>query len=245
MGIFDIFKSKPSSDAILGQVQKAKEIYAQPEYRRMAMEKLLKWGTDESLKGLLERFCVVVQSPHWDEDEKSWLVDEFYKLGDRAKPILREFILKKNEVNYVLLAYRKIVANDEDYKALLKEALRERPPGDHRSVQGKQEIIAVVSEFDHDSFDDLVLPYLSDHSDDVQCAAIVALAESPRDYVKKSLVELLKSEVHSARVLRSAAFVVSKQKIYVPDNLELCDVVKDDFMIQSGHLIPINHPEST
>lgn len=116
MGLLDIFSSKPSKDAILSQVQKAKEIYAQPEYRRMAMEKLLKWGDDESLAGLLERFCVVVQSPHWDEDEKRWLVEEFTRLGESVLPILREFVLKKNEVNYALQAYRAIVKDDKAYQ---------------------------------------------------------------------------------------------------------------------------------
>ncbi|HXW53093.1 MAG TPA: HEAT repeat domain-containing protein, partial [Myxococcota bacterium] len=190
------------------------------------------------------RFAVVVQSPHWDEDEKSWLTDEFVKMGDRAKPILREFILKRNEVNHALLAYRKIVANDEDYKALLKDALEVRPPSDHRSVQGKQELIAAISEFDHASYDDLILPYLHDHSDDVQCAAIAALATSPSEHVKTSLVELLKSEAHSARVLRSAADIVSKYKMNIPGDVNLSDVVKDDFTIESGHLVRINHPAS-
>lgn len=244
MGILDFFTSGPSKDAILAQVQKAKEIYAQPEYRRMAMEKLLKWNTDESLRGLLERFCVVVQSPHWDEDEKRWLVDEFCKLGDKVKPILRDFILKKNEVNHALLAYRKIVNDDAAYKAILIEALKMRPPSDHRSVQGKQELIAAISEFDHNSFDDLLLPYLNDHSDDVQCAAIAALAASPNDEVKKSLIDLLKSEVHSARVLRSAAAVVAAQKIPVSDNVALSDAVKDDFMIKAGQLVRLDHKES-
>ena len=116
MGLFDIFRAGPSKEAILGQVRKAKEIYAQPEYRRMAMENLLKWGTAESLSGLLERFSVVVQFPHWDEEEKRWLVEELIKIGEQALPLLREFILKRNEVNHALLAFRKIVANDEAYK---------------------------------------------------------------------------------------------------------------------------------
>ena len=65
-------KTVPDEKAIGKQVAKAKEPYAQPEYRRMAMEKLLEWDTQESLRGVLERFAVVVQSPHWDEDEKRW-----------------------------------------------------------------------------------------------------------------------------------------------------------------------------
>lgn len=240
MGLFDIFKTGPSEDAIAQQVRKAKEIYAQPDYRRMAMDKLLKWGTKESLSGLLERFCAVVQSPHWDEEEKRWLVEEIIKIGDKMEPILREFILKKNEVNYALLAYRKIVSSDEAYKKLLIEALKARPPSDHRSVQGKQELIAALGEVDHDSLDELLLPYLNDHSDDVQCAAIDGLAKSTDEDVRAKLVELLKSEVHSARVLRTAANVIANLKIDLGDNTQLSDVVLEDFRIDRGHLVRLD-----
>lgn len=239
MGIFDIFKSGPSADSILGQVRKAKEIYAQPEYRRMAMEKLLKWNTDDSLRGVLERFCVVVQSPHWDEDEKRWLVDELIKLGDRAEPLLKEFIIKKDEVNHALLAYRK-VAGDENYKKVLVEALAVRPPSDHRSVQGKQEIIAAMSEFENE-FEELLVPYLDDHSDDVQCAAIDALATSNSPNAKVRLIELLNSDVHSARVLRRAATVIVNRRLPLGENVKLSEVVKEDFMIDDGHLVRLRH----
>jgi hypothetical protein len=240
MGLFDMFKSGPTSDSILGQVRKAKEVYAQPEYRRMAMEKLLKWGTEESLRGLLERFTVVVQSPHWDEDEKRWLVDEMIKVGELSKPILREFILKKNEVNYALLAYRKIVDSDEGYKAILVEALNLRPPSDHRSVQGKQEIIAAISEFEPMFYEELLLPYLADHSDDVQSAAIDALCRSENNKIAVALISLLESEVHSARVLRAAAHVVANKKYPLTDATRLSDVVKEEFRIEGGHLVKIN-----
>lgn len=229
MGFFDIFKSGPTPDSILGQVRKAKEVYAQPEYRRMAMEKLLKWNTEESLRGLLERFTVVVQSPHWDEDEKRWLVDEMIKVGDQSKPILREFILKKNEVNYALLAYRKIVDNDEEYKKLLMEALNLRPPSDHRSVQGKQELIAAMSEFEPSFYEEVLIPYLADHSDDVQSAAIDALSKSTNPQVQAALIKLLESDVHSARVLRTAAHVVTTNKLPINETARLADVVKEEF----------------
>jgi hypothetical protein len=236
MGLFDFFSSKPSTDAILGQVRKAKEVYAQPEYRRMAMEKLLKWGTPESLQGLLERFSVVVQSPHWDEDEKRWLVDELIKIGKDCLPILREFVLKKNEVNYALLAYRKIIGDDHAYMEFLVEALKSRPPSDHRSVQSKQELIAALSEFGDRSTDELLVPYLDDHSDDVQCAAIDAVKDSDKDMVRNKLIGLLGSEVHSARVIRSAANVVAHRNFELGENTKLSDVVKEDFMIESGVL---------
>lgn len=240
MGLFDIFTGKPSKDAILAQVRKAKEVYAQPEYRRMAMEKLFKWGDDESLRGLLERFCVVVQSPHWDEDEKNWLKEEFIKLGEPVLPIVREFIVKKNEVNHALAIYRAIVGDDQAYKAFLVEALQERPPHDHRSVQGKQELIALLSEFSDDSLIGVLLPYLDDHSDDVQAASIDALAKINHESVKTKLVSMLSSEIHSARVVRKVAQMVCEQKIAVQANIKLSDVVLEEFAIRSGYLVPLH-----
>lgn len=241
MGLLDFFKSGPSKNAILGQVRKAKEIYAQPEYRRMAMEKLLKWGTDESIRGLLERFSVVVQSPHWDEDEKRWLMEELVKLDSKALPILKEFIMNKNEVNYALMAYRKIIKDDHQYKDLLVEALKHRPPSDHRSVMGKQEIIASLSEFEPDYYRAIILPYLFDHSDDVQCAVIDALAKSNDFEVKEELIKLLSSEEHSARVLRAVAQLISQQGIAMEPNTELADAVREDFTIKDSKLVPIHH----
>lgn len=239
MGIFDFLKGKPSKDAILAQVRKAKEVYAQPEYRRMAMEKLLKWGDDESIKGLLERFSTVVQSPHWDEDEKRWLTDELIKLKERALPILRDFILEKNDINHALLAYRTIVNNDQTYVAFLKEALLARPPSDHRSVVGKQEIIAQLAEFRDDSLISLLIPYLDDHSDDVQCAAIDTLAPFGHPLAQTKFVSMLGSDSHSARVLRKVAQVVSQHKLPVNSDAKLNEVILEDYKIAAGFLEPL------
>lgn len=90
--------------------------------------------------------------------------------------------------------------------------MRERPPTDHRSVQGKQELIALLGEFESASMPALLLPYFDDHSDDVQCAAIQALAKYNDDAIKNKLKAILGSETHSARVLRLAASAVEAQK---------------------------------
>ena len=67
MGLLDgIFGSdKPTQKNIEKLVIRVKERYAQPEYRREAMERLLGWNTPEAIIGALARFTVVAQSPHW------------------------------------------------------------------------------------------------------------------------------------------------------------------------------------
>lgn len=236
MGLLDFFKNSPSPDAIAGQVRKAKEAYAQPDYRRMAMDKLLKWDTDESLKGLLERLTVVVQSPHWDEEEKCWVVDEIVQKGERMIPILREFVFEKNEVNYAVGALKRLLPNTQAFSELLLEALKKRPPSDHRSVQAKRELIAAICDLDNPQFDAILAPYLHDHSDDVQCLVIERLGKSSDEAIKAHLLELLSSESHSARTLRMAAKVVAEQKIPVSETLALAEAVKEEYGIKAGLL---------
>jgi hypothetical protein len=240
MGLLDFLKSSPSTDAIANQVRKAKEHYAQPDYRRMAMDKLLKWDTDESIKGLLERFTVVVQSPHWDEEEKCWLVNEVVTKGERMVPILRDFIFEKNEVNHAIIALKKLVTDQESYSKLLTEALAKRSPSDHRSVQSKREIIGAITDLNNRNLDALLVPYLEDHSDDVQSLTIEALAKSQDPSITKKLPELLSSEVHSARVLRMAAKVVTEQKIPIEPGLELAEVVAEEYAVKNGYLVRLN-----
>ncbi len=241
MGLLDFFKNGPSPDAIASQVRKAKEHYAQPDYRRMAMDKLLKWDTDESIKGLLERFTVVVQSPHWDEEEKCWLVDEIVQKGERMIPILREFLLEKNEVNHALIALKKLVPDTKAYSNLLIEALNKRPPSDHRSVQAKREIIAAISDLEDRAMDALLVPYIEDHSDDVQCLTIEILGKSQDQSIEHKLIELLKSDVHSARVVRMSAKVIADKKVPLGQETALSDVVKEEFALKSGYLVRLEH----
>ncbi len=240
MGLLDFLKSNPTPDAIANQVRKAKEHYAQPDYRRMAMDKLLKWDTDESIKGLLERFTAVVQSPHWDEEEKSWLVGEIVQKGERMVPILRDFIFEKNEVNHAIIALKKLVTDTGAYSKILTQALAKRAPSDHRSVQAKREIIGAISDLNNRELDALLVPYLEDHSDDVQTMTIESLAQSQDPAVTRKLPELLSSEVHSARVLRMAAKVVCEQKIPVDPDIKLAEVVSEEYAVKNGFLVRLN-----
>lgn len=238
MGLFDFFKSSPSQNAIRKQVQKAKEPYAQPDYRRQAMEKLLKWDLESSLKGLLERFSVVVQSPHWDEEEKRWLVGELIKKDEKIIPILKDFILNKNEINHALEALKKILNDDVSFGLFLIEALKKRPAIDHRSVQAKEELIKALAEIKPEGFQKLLVDYLSDHSDDVQCITLDALSDSTEPEILENMLKLLISEDHSARVLLKAAGIIAKRKIIIPEDIKLNPSVSEDYNIKNRLLIP-------
>lgn len=236
MGIFGLFgKSAPSQNAIANQVQKAKEQYAKPEYRRAAMDKLLEWNTRESLLGLLGRFTVVVQSPHWDEEEKRWLVEEFVKKGDAVKDVLMEFLMKANEVTYVIRCLEKL-CSQEEMQGILVEALKRRIPDDYRTHQSKMELIAALEGYPAANLAEVILPYLHDHNDDVKCMAIDVLSQSGEKSAHDQMARMLSEDFHSGRVLRHAAQAVHKLQIEIPNDLALAKEVVEDFVLKNGKL---------
>ena len=103
---------KPTPKNISKLVNKVKERYAQPEYRRTAMEKLLSWSTPEALDAVLSRFTVVVQSPHWDEEEKRWLVEELAERGQPAKEALTRFLARENHIAFAAKALARLGTKD-------------------------------------------------------------------------------------------------------------------------------------
>jgi hypothetical protein len=218
-------------------LKKVKQVYAQPEYRRDAMDALLKLATPEAHYALCKRFGVVCNSAYWDEEEKKWLVDTFVELGQTAVPPLQKYVRDDEHVNYPIRALARILSA-EALTAFLLEALAARAPEDHRSSQGKMEII------DHlghraatDALVQAIVPYLHDHSDDVIYKTIEVLEDWKRSDVASALFALVYDDTMSARVQRRAAqAVVSLGLQHGEDLPALPEAVAEDFTIEGRTL---------
>lgn len=237
MGFFGLFgKNTPTEKQIAKQVTHLKEQYAKPEYRQMAMDKLLEWGTRECLVGLLNRFKVVVQSPHWDEEEKRWLVDQLAKRGDLAKDVLREFVMNENEVTYAIVALSRFCTQAELIE-ILRAALLARSPEDHRSSESKMELIAALEEHEPADLSDLLIAYLDDHHDDVKCMTLDVLTKKQAQQAYPKIISMLADDLHSARVLRHTASKVYELGLTIPEDLKLAPEVEEDFELKTGKLV--------
>jgi phenylpyruvate tautomerase PptA (4-oxalocrotonate tautomerase family) len=226
---------KPTEKNIAKQVLKVKERYAQPEYRRVAMEKLLEWATDEALDGVLARFTVVVQSPHWDEEEKRWLVEELVEKGDPARQALSRFLKKENNIAFAAKALQQL-SSKETFLQELCDALKARSPEDYRSAQAKQDLIHALTEVLGEKGGDVLVPYLDDHADDVQCAAIEAVEKVNVEAAKERLATMITEDLHSARVLRAAAGAVSRMHVAIDPEKPIEAAVLEDFAVKDGTL---------
>lgn len=237
MALFGLIGSdKPTPKNIHKQVTRVKERYAQPEFRRGAMDKLLEWDTPESLLGLMQRFTVVVNSPHWDEEEKRWLVDELAQRGDNARQAIVRFLKRENYVAFAARALRRLV-DEQTYLSDLVEALRAHPPDDHRSVQGKQELVAALGEAGDTHAMQAIIPYLDDHSDDVRCTTVDVVERHALATAYPRLVETLSEDFHSARVLRHVAGAVSRLGLDVDATRPLAPAVAEDFAVKDQKLV--------
>lgn len=235
--VFGLFGgNKPTEKNIGKQALKVKERYAQPEYRRAAMEQLLAWGTPEALDAVLSRFTVVVQSPHWDEEEKRWLVEELAERGAPAREALSRFLKTKNNVAFAAKALRNL-CDPESYKTQLQDALLAREPEDYRSAQAKQDLIHALSEvLEAGEGADCLKPYVDDHADDVQCAAIEAVEAGKVEDVYPRLAEVVTEDMHSARVQRAAAAAIARLSIPIDPAKPIEAAVLEDFVVKDGSL---------
>lgn len=241
--VFGLFGgSKPSEKNIAKQALKVKERYAQPEYRRAAMDTLLQWGTPEALDAVLSRFTVVVQSPHWDEEEKRWLVEELAERGAPAREALARFLKKQNSVAFAAKALRHL-CDKETYKQQITEALLAREPEDYRSAQAKQDLVQALSEvLEEGEGAETLAPYVDDHADDVQCTTIETVEKVKATAVYPRLAEMITEDAHSARVQRAAAATVARQHIPIDPQKSIQPAVLEDYVVKDGSLARKDEP---
>lgn len=236
MGIFDFFGGgKPTPKSIAKQKKRAKERYAQTDYREMAMEKLLEWGTPESLDAVLERFNAVAQSPYYDEQEKNWLSEKIAEQGEPGEKALVRFLGKSNEVAHAISALRHM-CSESDFHQHLVGALEKRLPEDYRSLQAKKELIKPLLETLTAENIDVLLPYLDDHSDDVQCAVIDAILSAEATQHYPEILALIYDDSRSGRVSRHAASAIATMGISVDPKKALLPEVAEDFTVRDGKL---------
>lgn len=238
MGLFEFMGIGGTPEKqIERHLKKVKQGYAQPEYRRGAMEALLKMGTPEAYFALCKRFAVVSNSAYWDEEEKRWLVETFIEQGTPAVEPLKRFVHEVDNVNYPVRALKGLL-EAEELTTFLLEALRARAPDDYRRDKGKLELIDHIGRRDaNQELVDAILPYLADHSDDVICKTIEVLEDWQLPQASPDLYAVMLNETLSARVQRRAAQAIALLSLESEEDIAgLPEAVAEDYKIDGRTL---------
>ena len=235
MGLLDFLKPKSALQKASEQIREA---YAQPDYRRGAMDKLFEIGTDEAYGALLQRFTYNANGQIADESEKNDLVKELADVGDRALPALKTFIQKEQQLGYPIRVLVQIMGRD-DARDFLIETLKAYDPLDHRSTKSKISLLIALAELCEAEQASVFVPYLSDFSDDVQFQAVMALESLANPETREALCEVCTTDTHGARVQRQAAQALVDLGWSVKDRFSsFVDELKEEFMLgKKGALI--------
>lgn len=219
--------------------KQVREAYAQPEYRRAAMDKLVEIGTEEAIAALLQRFTFNASGQIADESEKHDLVDQLATLGEPAKAPLMRFIRTEKNIAFPIKALLKILPKDEGI-AFLCETLKAYEPLDHRSTQAKATLVMSLSEVCGPEHAPVFVPYLDDHHDDVQFQAVVVLEKLKNPDVKDAIAGVCVGEAHASRVQRRAAQALADLKWPVKERYDAFNPeLKRDYLLgKKGHLVP-------
>lgn len=220
MGVFDFLKPKTPLEKASKDLQ---EPYAQPDVRQAAMDKLFELESEEAYKVLLKRFTFNANGQIADENEKRTLVGRLAETGEPVVPELERFIKTEKAITFPIQALQRILPEDES-RAFLLETLTEKDPQDHRSIQAKVTLLAVLAEVARPEDAETIVPYLEDHADDVQVQAIEVLQSLANEKTSKdALVEVCCSELHAPRVRRRAASALASLQWSVKNRFDHFD----------------------
>lgn len=235
MGLLDFLKPKSALQKASEQIREA---YAQPDYRRGAMDKLFEIGTDEAYAALLQRFTYNANGQIADETEKNDLVRELSDLGDKVLPALKTFLQNEQHLAYPIRALVEIMGRDGARDFLL-ETLARYEPMDHRSTKSKTSLMIALADLCQIEHAPQLAPYLNDHSDDVQAQTVMAIEQLANPETRVALCEVCAGDLHAARVRRQAATALVELGWSVRDRYpSFNEELKDEFIIgKKGALI--------
>lgn len=236
MGVFDFLKPKSALEKAAKQVR---EEYAQPDYRRGAMEKLFEIGTPEAFEALLRRFTVNANGQIADEQEKKDLVNELVRVGDESGPSIEKFIRGETKaLTFPIRAFMRIKSREEA-RATLLETLESHEPMDHRTTLAKVALIDALNELVDAETSARILPYLDDHHDDVQASVIELLETHQPEGTAEALGRVCGSDEHSGRIKRQSAKTLANLGLSVRAVYDSFDEeLKETFLVgKKGQLV--------
>lgn len=228
-----MFWKNTSKKYLLKQILKIKNIHLDHESRKKIMKDLLQIGTLESLTVLLERFKIVSNSPHWDEQEKLWITENIISKGETAKLALKNFILQEDNISYPILSLKNLCSPFELIN-FLEHVLENKNPESHHNTDCKLEIIKALKPYSEFNIS-LIYPFLNDFSDDIKCLAIEIIFNN-KHLILPSIIKMVENNELSLRVLHLLAHHMIQLKIPMPPKIILADKIKINYVIKNNLL---------
>jgi len=197
MGFFDKFFSKEGAVERKRAAcqKKLSNMYYQKGDRLGAAEMAAQLAFDgdaASIDVLLQRFENVAPSSTIDREEKEYVHDLLVDLGDRALDGVKSYIMKTEKpVYWPLRVVEGILDDDEAYEAFFVELLESTDTDYSRNPEKKIGLVQIGGEIESEQIATCLVPFISDHNEQVRFNAAKALLASEREEIRSVLLERL------------------------------------------------------
>ncbi len=234
MGLMDIFKKKTPIEKALKDLREA---YAQSEVRRGAMASLLEMGTPEAYEALLVRFTFAANGHIADESEKRDLVQYVVDVGEPMVEPIKEFIATEKAITFAIRALSQLMSK-EACVAFLVETLSAKEPLDHRTTDAKRALAIAIGDLGKLEDAKALVPYLEDHSDDVQINVVDAIGRLDNPETAADLAGVCCRDTHAARIQSRAAHVIMEHGWSMKHHFDkFIGEVKSEFLIDKKGML--------
>lgn len=217
MGWFDrIFGNSPQKN-IEKWGLKSIDKMAQSADRMEALFWLNEEGSQESLLRLFRRFSFKHDKTIDDEEEKSWVYNALVEKGEDVLVPLEQYLLETDSLSWPLRILAQ-VATPQKRAQILEQICKQNPNEYTRDTTKKVQLLSWLGEHPSKENIDLLVPYLSDPSEEVRFTAVHALfLQQSSDGWVNNILELLVSKEEESR--RIKLFIVEefyKRQIPIP-----------------------------
>jgi HEAT repeat protein len=190
MGILDFFRGgdEPTPSQIQKAIKQVTQPHGEQSVRLSAFDRLQDWGTEEAMGALLRRFTIQTPSGQMDLDECQEVERMLAEAGEVAtKPILA-FIARESNVAYPARALEKILPA-EQFATEILGALERLDGGFGSNEQQRSGLIRALDDIDDPRVPLGLVPFLTDHSDDVAIVALRGIAKYDDDDNREALID--------------------------------------------------------
>lgn len=204
MGLGEYFarrREQKQTRTIAAMSARLKNPYGQQVDRKRCIDVLREINSDDALRGLLLRFTYNTDKSIVDEDEKEIVFNILLAKGERAVPLLKEYLAEQTAIFWPLKLLRRLVGEEETVTFLLE--LVDALPDDYvdtRNFERKLSLISQLREFQDPRIHERLLGWLSSPEEEIRFHAVDAIATYPDVQTTTLLAERLLVDDETARL---------------------------------------------
>jgi hypothetical protein len=206
-------RNKRRSRAIVRHKKKIKTKFGQGEDRFRAVNFFKEMGGLEGHLGLLERFMINAEPSIKDEEEKQEVFNILVGFGSEVVPAIETYLNRKDAATVPITWPLKVldaITEPAEVVGVIIRALERMGTSYTREPERKVLLVSQLAEYDDPRVVKELLPFLRDHSDEVQLEALNTLTRKGDENAREAMLELLVDPESPLRLRASIADSLQK-----------------------------------